>query len=77
MSVMDTARALKKLLAGRTVTQGKDAGIRKLSTDLGKSPVFILGHLNLLKESEEIMGWLEKPESKYFYQPLDILPTAC
>jgi len=61
MSAMDTARALKKLLSATltVMKQGKDAGVRKLATELGKSHQFIFDHLNLLEESEEVVEWLK------------------
>ena len=54
MTTWDTAVALEVTSPTplEVITKGKDAGVTKLSIELGKSDQFILDHLNLLKESE-------------------------
>lgn len=70
MTAFDTAKALAKMLnwiPGRQLEQGKDAGVRKLADELGKSKDWILQHLALLEESDEGLEYIKHPDAKYSY----------
>ena len=70
MNIMDTARALEKLLAGippggplKGVQGGVTGGISQLSREIGKSDSWIAEELSYLKESAETQEYLETPEA--------------
>ena len=64
MTTMDIARALKKvqdtLIASNQSYSGKDKQIHDTAEAVGAPYSFVLEHLNLLEESDEIQKALEE-----------------